>query len=225
MNAETSEGWIELQAADGHRLDAFRVSPRGESRGNVVVVQEIFGVNEHIRNVTRRVAREGYAAIAPALFDRQSKKIEIGYDQAGIDRGLAIRASIASEKALLDIGAALAQFAGERNAVVIGFCWGGTLAWLSAGQLPVRGAVAYYGGQIGSLLDVAPMAPVIAHFGDQDHSIPMSVPQAISERYPTVVNHIYHAGHGFNCDERGSFHAESAALAWERTTGFLRALF
>jgi carboxymethylenebutenolidase len=224
MDNRIEEAWVELSATDGHRLDAFRASPRAEARGAVVVVQEIFGVNAHIQKVARALASEGYTTIAPALFDRASKKVELAYDKEGIDRGLAIKSSITFENALLDVSAALDGCPAGKATIVLGFCWGGTIAWLAAGKLPINAAVAYYGGQIGAFLDVAPKAPVMTHFGSQDHSIPLSVSQAVTEKLPTVVNHVYPAGHGFNCDERESFHAQSAALAWGRTAGFLSAV-
>ncbi len=223
MNTDCQEHWLELRAADGHRLDAFHVVPQ-ESRGTVVVLQEIFGVNSHIQSVARELANAGYTAIVPALFDRVQKNVALGYDKAGIDAGKALVADISLESALLDTACAVACRDLSTPAVVLGFCWGGSLAWLAAGRLPVSGAVAYYGGQIGALLETGPVKPVMTHFGADDASIPIEVSGKISQRYGLVVNHVYPAGHGFNCSERASFHAPSATLAWRRTLGFLAAV-
>jgi carboxymethylenebutenolidase len=216
------EEWIALNASDGHRLDAFKLVPHGPARGAVIVLQEIFGVNPHIRSVCRRIANEGYTVLAPALFDRMRKDVSLKYDQEGVQEGLALKAAVSFDAALLDVAAALDHCG---PAAILGFCWGGTLAWLAAAKLPARGAIAYYGGQIGSFLDVQLKAPVLTHFGEHDHSIPLTVAQGVSEMHPCALNHVYPAGHGFQCDERESYHAASADAAWTRTTGFLKALF
>ncbi|MES2412894.1 MAG: dienelactone hydrolase family protein [Pseudomonadota bacterium] len=216
----SSESWVELTAADGHRLEAFMVTS-SPSRGTVVVLQEIFGVNEHIQNVARRVACLGYTAIAPALFDRVRRRVALAYDQAGIAEGKKLVAGIPLDSAMLDVAATVNPSVLSGPVAVLGFCWGGTLAWLAAGSSPLAGAVAYYGGQIGSFLESQPKVPMLTHFGDQDASISLSVPQAVKEQQKTLITHIYPAGHGFNCDERPGFHAESASLAWQRTAGFL----
>lgn len=223
MSTDLQEHWIQLVAADSHRLDAFRVSPK-EPKATVVVLQEIFGVNTHIQGVARQLAGLGYTAIAPALFDRVQKKVALAYDQPGIGLGKALVAGISLETSLLDTAAAVAHATAPGPVAVLGFCWGGSLAWLAAARLPVAGAVAYYGGQIGSLLASPPLRPVLTHFGANDTSIPLEVSISVRQRYGSVINHVYPAGHGFNCNERPSFHAPSAALAWQRTVGFLSAV-
>ena len=223
MSTQNHETWLELAAADGHHLDLFEVRT-AEPRGTVIVLQEIFGVNPHIQAVTRRLADAGYTAAAPALFDRRRKKVSLAYNAAGIAQGKELIAGITLATALQDVAAAVARYQSHGPVAVLGFCWGGSLAWLAAAQLPVAGGVAYYGGQIAALLDAAPRRPVLTHFGANDASIPPSVPAEIGQRYGTVVNHVYPAGHGFNCDERGSFDAACAALAMRRTLGFLAAV-
>jgi len=223
MGTKTSGHWIALTAADGHRLDAFAVAPAASAKGTVVVLPEIFGVNGHIQSVATDLARLGYAAIAPALFDRVQKNVNLGYDQDGVAQGIRLKSAVSVEHAMLDVAAALAHAGEARSAVVLGFCWGGTLAWLSAARLPVRAAVAYYGGQIGSFIDVELRAPVMTHFGEQDHSIPVTVYESVAREHPQVLNHLYPAGHGFNCSERASYHADSAPKAWSRSVAFLQA--
>jgi carboxymethylenebutenolidase len=224
--AENSTGeWLELTATDGHKLAAYRARPRGEARGALVIVQEIFGINHHIRSVCDGYAAEGYEVVAPALFDRVEREVELGYDEAGIQRGFALMGQVPADKALLDIGAALAVLGGAEKAAVAGFCWGGTLTWRTATHLRPRAAIGYYGGEIGKFLDETPTCPTLLHFGEKDDSIPMTVPEGIRSRHPAVVCHIYPAGHGFNCDERGSHDPDSAALARTRTLGFLQAVF
>lgn len=225
VESKLNEEWVQLTASDGQRLDAFKVVPEGQTRGAVVVLQEIFGVNGHIQNVARKLASKGYVALAPALFDRMRKGVDLQYNQEGVKQGLALKADTSFDAALLDVEAALSHFGNGRNAAVMGFCWGGTLAWLAAAKLPVKGAVAYYGGQIGLFLDVSLKAPVMTHFGENDHSIPIAVAHGVGEKHPFVLNHVYPAGHGFNCDERESYHAGCASTAWARTSGFLSAVF
>ncbi|MES2188973.1 MAG: dienelactone hydrolase family protein [Pseudomonadota bacterium] len=218
-----ADNWIALTADDGHTLDAFEVTPHSP-RGSVVVLQEIFGVNAHIQQVARQVAGLGYKVIAPALFDRLQKKVSLPYDKTGMEQGKALIGGISLDVAMRDVAAAVEHAAKFGPVAVLGFCWGGSLAWLTASTLPVAGAIAYYGGQIGTLLDHAPTRPVLTHFGEHDASIPQEVAQAVKQRFGSVVNHLYPAGHGFNCDGRTSFDAASSALAWHRTSGFLSAI-
>ncbi|MBI2725367.1 MAG: dienelactone hydrolase family protein [Polaromonas sp.] len=221
--AYPAEGWITLATDDGHTLDAFQVVPTAP-KGSVVVLQEIFGVNPHIQHVARQLAALGYAAIAPAMFDRLQKKVSLPYDKTGIEQGKTLMGGMSLDVAMHDVAAAVKHSAPFGAVAVLGFCWGGSLAWLAAGRLPVAGAIAYYGGQIGALLDHAPNRPMLTHFGELDASIPKEVAGAVTERFGTVVNHLYPAGHGFNCDERASFDKASSALAWRRTNGFLDAI-
>jgi carboxymethylenebutenolidase len=224
--AQTSTGdWLELTASDGHKLAAYRVGPQGGARGALVIVQEIFGVNHHIRNVCDGYAVEGYQVIAPALFDRAERSVELAYDEAGVKRGIELKTAIPDDQALQDIAAALTALGGADRTAVMGFCWGGSLAWRAASALRPRAAVGYYGGGIGQHLDDAPGCPTLLHFGEKDQSIPMTVPEGVRARHPAVPCHIYPAGHGFNCDERGSYDAESARIARVRTLGFLQAVF
>ena len=214
---------VELQAGDGHRLSAYRAEPAGAPRGALVVLQEIFGVNSHIRSVADGFAAEGWVAVAPALFDRVERSVELGYGPAEIERGRALRGGCSNDPALLDIAAAVEAVASVGPVAVIGYCWGGTLAWLAAARQPgLAAAVAYYGGGIGELLDLRPACPVLAHFGEKDASIPLSVAEGVRKNHPEVKVHLYPAGHGFNCDQRGSFDPQSAALARQRTLGFLK---
>ena len=162
MSTDVSTEWIALTAADGHRFDAYRAAPRGTARGALVVLPEIFGINPHIRRVCDGFAAAGYATLAPALFDRTERKVELGYDDAGRTRGIGLMTSMDTEKTLLDVQAALAELG---DTAVVGYCWGGSLAWLAAARLPVRAAVGYYGGQIGKTLDLVPKAPTLLHFG------------------------------------------------------------
>jgi carboxymethylenebutenolidase len=216
---------LELTAADGHRFAAYRADPPGKPRGALVVVQEIFGVNSHIRAVTDGFAADGYLAIAPALFDRVERGLEIGYSQPEIDRGRAIMQKLSMDAALMDVGAAVkfAAAAAGTKVGTTGYCWGGTVAWVSAAKLDgLACAVPYYGGGILANKDLKPRCPVMFHFGETDHAIPIADVRAMQAARPELAFHIYPAGHGFNCDQRGSYHADSAKLARERTLAFLR---
>lgn len=213
--------WSEAEAADGFRPAVWRAEPAGTPRGLVVVAQEIFGVNGHIRDVCARFAQAGFLAVAPALFDRQSRGVELGYDEAGIARGRALKEAADPEQALADLAAAR-SLAPDFPAAVVGFCWGGLLAWLAACRQPgLAGAVSYYGGGIGRHTGETPRCPVLLHFGEQDKAIPLEEVEALRAAHPGLPVHLYRAGHGFNCDQRASFDAEAAALAWKRTVAFL----
>ena len=215
---------ISLRAADSFGLSAYRAAPPGRPRGGLVVIQEIFGVNGHIRRVADGFAADGFLAIAPALFDRIEPDLQLGYGPADIERGRQLKGQSGTDKALADIDAARAKAAEAGPVATIGYCWGGYLSWLSATRLAgLAAAVSYYGGGIGSVADEKPRCPVLMHFGDKDHAIPLSEVDKVRAAHPTGVEvHVYPAGHGFNCDERASFDADSARLARERSVAFLR---
>lgn len=213
---------ISLTSQDGATCSAYRASPKTAPRGGLVVCQEVFGVNKHIQGVCDRFAEAGYLTIAPALFDRIERDIDFGYSSDELQAGLAIMRKLDLRDALKDVEAA-AAVAGEGGKVgVVGYCWGGTVAWAAATRLKsLSAAVGYYGGGIGGLVDEMPSCPVLLHFGSKDQSIPLSVADQVKERHPGVRTYIYDAGHGFNCDQRASYDAASAALAMERTLAFL----
>ncbi|HLT01956.1 MAG TPA: dienelactone hydrolase family protein [Geminicoccaceae bacterium] len=214
---------VEGTAADGHRLSMYRADPAGERRGALVVVQEIFGVNGHIRSVCDDYAGQGYVVIAPALFDRVERGIELGYGPEDVTRGRALREKVSLDQALADVEAAAKEVAAHGKIGVIGYCWGGTVAWVAATRSRTfAAAVSYYGGGVPDLAQEQPNCPVLLHFGDQDQSIPLAGVEKVKAAHPELPVHIYPAGHGFNCDQRASYHAESARLARERTLAFLR---
>jgi len=209
-----------LVAADGHRLQAYEAVPVGAARGGVVVVQEIFGVNDHIRRVADGYAADGYRVIAPALFDRVRPGIELGYTDADIAEGRKIRGQLTFEQALADVEAARKAL-GDGNIGIVGYCWGGTVTWLAAARLPgFAAAASYYGGGIGQFAVEHPRCPTQCHFGEKDHAIPLSEVAAVRDANPAVEVYTYPAGHGFNCDARASFDAAAAKLARERTLAF-----
>jgi carboxymethylenebutenolidase len=215
---------LTLTAEDGHRLAAYRAAPPGAPRGGLVVVQEIFGVNSHIRKVTDGFAADGYVALAPALFDRVERDYQTGYAQADIERGRAVRGKLGVDDAVKDVRAAVRELARAAQKVgVVGYCFGGTVAWLAATRIDgVAAAVGYYGGGVADAAHEKPRCAVLLHWGETDASIPPEHWERVRAQHPAVPMHVYPAGHGFNCDERGSYHAESARLARERTLAFLR---
>ncbi len=212
---------IELTAADGHRLGAYLARPAGAPKAGLLVAQEIFGVNRHIRAVTEGFAADGYLAIAPALFDRRERDLELGYEAEDVAHGRELKGATSWDEAAQDVAAATAAVAEAGQVGVVGYCWGGSIAWLAACRLPIAAAVGYYGGQIRELSGETPRCPVMLHFGEQDAAIPLDDVEAVRAQHPEVPIHLYPAGHGFNCDLRGSYHAESAALARERSLAFL----
>ena len=212
---------IGLVAGDGHRLDAYEALPTGAGRGGIVVVQEIFGVNDHIRRVADGFAADGYHVVAPALFDRVRRDITLGYTEADIAEGRKIRAQVSFDHALADVAAAQAALRDRGRVGVVGYCWGGTVTWLAAARLDgFVAASSYYGGGIGQFASEHPRCATQCHFGEKDHAIPMQEVDAVRSANPDVQVYTYAAGHGFNCDARASYDAAAAALARERTLAF-----
>lgn len=211
---------LTLTASDGHKFSAYRA---GDGPG-LVVVQEIFGVNSHIRAVVDRFADAGFAAVAPALFDRIGAGHELGYSADDVARGRDLRGRIDNADALKDIAAAGDLLAAEgRKVGVVGYCWGGSLAWHAATQLSgFDAAVGYYGGEIPKSKDARPGMPVMLHFGEHDTGIPMEGVRQVEAAHPDIPLHIYNAGHGFSCDERASFDEASHKAALTRTVAFFR---
>ncbi|HUB68257.1 MAG TPA: dienelactone hydrolase family protein [Candidatus Methylacidiphilales bacterium] len=215
---------LQLTANDGHRFDAY-LAEASDPHGSVVVLQEIFGINHHIRSVADRFAREGFWAIAPALFNRVRPQVELNYDNAGVEEGKKIAYNLNRDQVLQDISAAIdyarATVAGKKVAVA-GFCFGGSYAWLSATRLRPDAAICYYGSMIADLAQEKPICPVQMHFGKNDTSIPPSNVEKIRATHPECEIYLYDAGHGFSCDERESYAPEAAALAWSRALDFLK---
>jgi carboxymethylenebutenolidase len=211
-----------LMARDGHEFNAWLAAPSGGARGAVVIGQEIFGVNPHIRGVADAYAAAGYVTIAPCLFDRIRRGIELGYTEKETQEGRGYRLQIPKEKTLLDLAACINVIRHAGRVAMIGYCWGGTLAYLAACELPVSCAVSYYGGQIAKEhLGKSPRRPVMYHFGEKDPYIPPSDIEKIRAADPTGIIHTYPADHGFNCDARAAWDPASAQLALERTLAFL----
>jgi carboxymethylenebutenolidase len=211
-----------LTTTDNHTLGAYRADPAGKPKGAMVVAQEIFGVNSHIRNVCDRLAAEGYVAVAPALFDRFVRDFESGYSPDEVAHARSYLGKIDWPKMLLDIQAGIDEVKSAGPVGVIGFCMGGSAAFLSATRLSgLKAAVAFYGGQIVKFADEKPKCPVQMHFGETDASIPMADVEIVKQKRPDCEIYVYPAGHGFYCDERASFDDASAKLAWQRTIAFL----
>ena len=209
-----------IMARDGHEFQAYLAAPAGKARGAVVVIQEIFGVNSHIRAVTDGFAAEGYTAIAPSMFDRIRRGIQLGYAPQEIDQGRGYMQQLKLENTLRDLSAAVAVVKNSGRVGTVGYCWGGAMSYVAASELPIACAVVYY-GRAASFIDRKPRCPVLYHFGVEDHSIPMSDVEQLRAAHPQGIFHEYAAGHGFNCDQRPSFNAEAAALARSRTLQFL----
>ena len=209
-------------ARDGHQFAAYLTPATGTVRGAIVVLQEIFGVNAHIRAVTEQYAAAGYLAIAPALFDRIGRNIELGYAPKDMEQGTGYRLQVDEAKALLDIGAAINVVRHAGRVALVGYCWGGQLVWVGAATLPVHAAVGYYTSRIWEKLDRVPTCPILLHYGERDQNIPRARIDQVHATLPAAQIHMYPADHGFNCDARASYDAPSAALAWQRTQDFLK---
>lgn len=221
--------WVKLQASDGHELSGYLARPEGETIGALVVVQEIFGVNQYVRKVADRYARDGFVALAPALFDRIEKGVELGYEGEDMKRAVEFYQKLKPETALLDVAAAFHHLEPEGKGIgVIGYCYGGFMSWLSATRgetlkMQPDCCVGYYAGGIGSVAKEEPSCPVMLHFGAEDSHIGQDQVEAVRQAHPEVEIFVYEgAGHGFACDARSSYNPEAAKLARERSLEFLK---
>lgn len=221
--------FISLTAADGFTLPAYVAAPAGKPKGAVVVLQEIFGVNSHIRSVADGYAAAGYLAVAPATFHRAQADVDLGYTEADMGTGFGFKSAVDALPApgvMQDIQAAIAYAGAAVDGAkvgIVGYCWGGLLTWRSACALSgLSAAVCYYGGGMTTAEESTrqPTCPVLAHFGNQDHWIALDTVDAFKLAHPEVQVHIYEANHGFNCDQRGSYNEAAAKLALERTHAF-----
>jgi len=211
---------IRLKAKDGHELDAYLAEPKGKAKGGIVVVQEIFGVTNHIKRVADQFAARGYRVVAPAMFDRVERGVTLEYSE--IEKGREYMRRLGWLNTLADVEAAVNEARGVGGVAVVGYCWGGTVAHVAASELEIDAAVSYYGGGVAKMLDKKPRCPIIYHFGDKDASIPLADIEKIKKTTPGSPVHVYSgAGHGFNCDERGSYSAEDAKVAFDRSIEFL----
>jgi carboxymethylenebutenolidase len=215
--------FVELTARDGVRLSAWQADPAGPPRGAIVVVQEIFGVNGHIRSVCDGFAADGYLAIAPALFDRYAPKVDLGYTPDDIAKGRQLKAQAGLDPALADVAAARDAVAKAGKVAVVGYCWGGYVAWMAAArESGFACAIPYYGGGMLEAKGERPRCPVMAHFGELDQGIPVAGVRELAAAHPEVQVFIYAADHGFNCDQRAAYNPAAAKLARERSLDFLR---
>ncbi len=218
--------FIDLTAKDGFTFPAYVAEPKGTPKGAVVVLQEIFGVNSHIRSVADGYAAEGYLAVAPSTFQRIKPGVELGYSDEDMKAGSALKAAaeaLPKPGVLQDVQAAVEYAARAGKVGIVGYCWGGLLTWRAAAKVSGLSAAApYYGGGMTTPEESAlePQVPVLAHFGDNDHWIPLDTVDAFKKAHPDVELHVYACGHGFNCEQRGSYNAEAAKLAKDRTLAF-----
>jgi carboxymethylenebutenolidase len=214
--------WIKLTASDGFELSAWRAEPKGAPRGGLVVVQEIFGVNAHIRSVADGFAADGYLAIAPAIFDRAEPGFDVGYEPEQMARGVALAGKLAREVIQLDVAAAIAAAGGAGRIGVVGYCLGGTVAWVAAAMAQgLSAAVGYYGGGILGLKDLKPHVPVMLHFGEKDAHIPIDGVRSFAAAHPDTPVFTYPTGgHAFNRYGNAAYDGPSATLARQRTMAF-----
>jgi carboxymethylenebutenolidase len=213
---------ISLTASDGFKLGAYRADPPGSPKGGLVVIQEIFGVNHHIRAVCDRFAADGYTSIAPAIFDRIEPGFESGYTPAEVEHARTFVPKIDWDALLRDVAAAIDNVKQAGKVGIVGYCLGGSVAFRAACDLAgLSAAIGYYGGQIAKNADRKPKVPTLLHFGDQDGSIPLTDVETIKQTRPEVDIYVYHAGHGFSCDERSAYNEAAHAEALGRTLKWL----
>ena len=212
---------ITLTSDDGFEFAAYIAEPEGAARGGIVVVQEIFGVNAHIRDVTDRYAAAGYLAIAPAVFDRVERGVDLDYTSEGMQAGIAIArgGGLDFAKVLADVRAAGKHVGSAGKVGIVGYCFGGSVtaaACIQAADVFSAGS-GYYGSNVVNMIGQQPVVPLQLHFGELDHGIPMSDVQKITEAWTNTDVYVYQAEHGFHCDQRASFNAASAGIAQART--------
>jgi len=216
---------IVLTSPDDHQFDVYEAQPDGGAKGTIVVIQEIFGVNAHIREVAQGFAAMGYRALAPALFDRVERQVSLGYSGADMMQGVELaRGKLQREDALMDLQTTIAAAAMTGPVGVVGYCFGGLLAWLAACQLEqLSCAVSYYGGGVASEMSQTPTVPVMFHFAGEDAHISMADVAVVEKAQPNAPLFVYEADHGFNCNHRASFNEPAAVLALSRTHEFFDA--
>ena len=214
---------IRLKSKAGE-IDAYLATPKGDVKGGIVVIQEIFGVNQHIRKVTDFFASQGYLALAPCFFDHIKPGVELGYTPDTMAEGRKLVGELGVDKAVQDVDAAISALKarGVKKVAVTGFCWGGTITWLSATRLKPDAAIGYYGGGIYGTKSEKPSVPTMLHFGDKDMHIPMAHVNEVRALHPEVQVFDYPADHGFHCDERGSYDEAASRKAMERTLEFMK---
>jgi len=209
---------IQLSASDGFAFKAYVATPAGKARGAIVVMQEAFGVNKHIRAVADAYAANGYLAVAPSAYDRVQADFESGYDEGEIKTAIGIMNQMTWDDAILDMKAAIEHASKAGRVGIVGYCWGGSASWVAACRIPgLAAAVSYYGGAIPEFVTEKPKCPMILHFGEKDMRPSLEQGKAIAAAHPQAQSFFYPAGHGFNCDLRGSFDQESSSLALMRT--------
>jgi carboxymethylenebutenolidase len=215
---------VKLRAEDGHEFDAYAAKPAGVPIAGLVVVQEIFGVNAHLRSVADGYAKDGFFAVAPALFDRIERGVDLKYEGEDMQKAMALAKQLNTDALLKDAAAAIdyARIQTRGKTGVIGYCLGGSIAWLAACRFEIDAAVGYYGGNIAQHAFEQPRCPVLLHFGKKDNHIPPGAVDKIRTAHPEIPIYLYEAGHGFSCGARASYDAPSAKLARQRSLGFLK---
>lgn len=222
MRGPAVGGDIEITARDGHRLDAYLAEPTEPARGGLVVIQEAFGVNGYVRSVCDRFAADGYLSIAPALYDRQRRAVTFGYEKSDLEAARQLRAGLVWDDVLKDVEAAVKAVARAGKVGIVGYCVGGSAAWLAAQHLPVSAAVSYYGRDIVGMLEPPPRCPCMLFFAERDAHIPLSDVKTIRAAFPELPIYVLPGEHGFDCDRRPSYAPISARIARSRMLSLFR---
>ncbi|TNE57996.1 MAG: dienelactone hydrolase family protein [Alphaproteobacteria bacterium] len=209
---------IDLHVSDGAVIKAYHAQAQGARKGGLIVIQEIFGVTDHIKEVADSYAADGYEVIAPSLFDRQAPLFEATYSEEDVKKSIALAGQNPPDERMADLQAAMDMLKGKGPVFMTGYCYGGSLCWVAACRLDGLAAVSgYYGRLAPEYADETPKCPVIMHFGEHDHAIPMDRVQHLQDAHPDVPVYVYDAGHGFNSDRRADYDEACAALARKRT--------
>jgi carboxymethylenebutenolidase len=216
---------VQMKVADGAEIGVYQVQPKGARRGGLVLIQEIFGVTEHIKELSDGYADEGYEVWAPALYDREAPGLQEEYTPEGVQKCIKIaRGEHPFQLSIDDTQVCINGLKSKGPVFITGYCYGGSVAWAAACKCDgLAAASAYYGGNIGQMADWQPKCPTICHFGEHDHGIPMDVVNKVKELHPDVPVYVYDAGHGFNSDRRNDYNEAAAKLGRQRTLELFRA--
>jgi carboxymethylenebutenolidase len=218
-DGKITEGKTTLTAVDGFKLEAFRATPADAPRGGLIILQEIFGITDQLKDVVRSYARDGYDTIIPALYDRVASQTVVPFSDPNRGRDLAY--ALPLDKVILDIAAAADCVRGPHGVSVLGFCWGGGVTVRAAADIELRGAIAFYGTRLPTYLDCKPKCPLLFHFGTTDPNSTPEIIEQVRKAFPSAETHLYSAGHAFANDVRPTYVADAAQSARARTLDFL----
>jgi carboxymethylenebutenolidase len=220
----TRGSMIQMKMNDGAEMGVYHVEPKGARRGGLVLIQEIFGVTDHIKECCDSFADEGYEVLGPSLYDREAPGFAVSYSPEDIQKAIKIaRGEHPFEQSIADACTCIDAMKSKGPVFITGYCYGGSVTWAAACKCDgLAAASGYYGGNIPQMAEWQPKCPTILHFGKHDHGIPMEQVERVQKLHPDVPVYVYDAGHGFNSDRRTDYNPDAASLARQRTLELFR---